>query len=162
MSRPGASFCDLDGDGRPDNDLADATSVALTYSRGPLYLAVANDNNVPGNGPDSRITSFFGQYRWDAVRLGWGYQTEDLNGAEYDGYLTSLGVQLSEPLELKLQHIARTADQAGDPENSQTTVGVDYALGDDTTLTAYASNRDEEIGGQAELDAYVIGLLHNF
>ena len=155
---------DFDGDGQNEEGLADATSLSVSYKQGPLYLALAHDTDIQGNAAaaESKVTRLSAQYKMDAVRLGALYQIEELAGVDFDGYLLSAGLKLADPIELKLQHVLRKADTVGSPQDEQSTLGVDYALGGNTTATAYITNREEEIGGRGELDLYGVGLMHNF
>lgn len=152
---------DFDGGGQLEEGLADATSLAVTFNNGPLYLALAHDTDIQGNtsGGESDVTRLSAQYKMGVVRVGALYQAEDLAGTDFNSYLVSAGFQITDSAEVKVQHVTREADVVGSPEDVQSTLGVDYALGDNTTVVAYLTSRES---GTAELDLYGLGLMHNF
>jgi predicted porin len=134
------------------NDLADATSLALTYAFGALYLALALDSDI--DGVDVDTTRFVAQWTGGNFGLGFLRQTADFSApvllanplAETDDeevVFFSAYYNLSDRLKLKLQTgtVDNYGSQTGD-DGDTTVFGLDYSLSKKTILGFLVAARE--------------------
>jgi predicted porin len=144
---------------------ADSSSVSLDYETELLYVAVAHDWDIDGEGVETlRLT---GGYTFGSVRLMLLYQQTDAGLADDDGFGASLAWTFGKNT-AKLQYLDADiwlTDLQADPFDnlleSQISVGLDHELGEDTKLFGFYTTG--EIGGTSESNSYIaIGIEHNF
>jgi predicted porin len=144
---------------------ADSSSVSLDYETELLYVAVAHDWDIDGEGVETlRLT---GGYTFGPVRLMLLYQQTDAGFADEDGFGASLAWTFGKNT-AKFQYLSadiwQTAPQVDPLDNlleSQISVGLDHELGEDTKLFGFYTTGD--IGGTSESNSYfAIGIEHDF
>jgi predicted porin len=148
-----------------NDGVADRTSVSAAYETDTVYAAVAHDRDVDGEG--IATTRVVGGHTFGPARLMLLYQRTDASDADEDGFGASLAWTLGE-YTAKFQYLAadiwRTDAQADPLENfveDMVSVGVDRALGDDTTLFVFYTAG--QIGGANEDVRYAaFGIEHDF
>ncbi len=163
MSGFKVKFAFIPGEDTGTNDgLADGASVALEYVAGDLDLGLAFDADVEGEGVDT--TRFVAQYKIDAWRLGFMYQTTDNNDADGDGIMVS-AKYISGNDSFKLQMMDTDSWQAGVSSkvkySSQATVGWDRKLGKKLTGYTYLTVGEEGATGD-ENSIFGVGVVLKF
>lgn len=153
-------------DPQAGNDgVADKTSVSLQYETDLLYVAVAHDNDVDGDGvTTNRVV---GGHTFGPARVMLMYQQTDNGDLKEDGFGGSLAWTFGKYV-AKFQYLTadiwRTDLQANPLDNrleSLLSVGLDRKLGEDTRLFGFYTTGD--IGGTTESNSYLaIGIEHKF
>jgi len=153
----------IPGEDTGTNDgLADGTSMALEYGIGNLDLGLAFDADVEGDGVDT--TRLVAQYKIDAWRLGFMYQTTDNMGADGDGFMVS-AKYITGNDSFKLQFIDSDSWQAGVSSkvkySSQTSIGWDHKLGKKLNIFTYLTVGEEGATGDED-SIFGVGLVLKF
>jgi len=153
-------------DPQAGNDgVADKSSVSLQYRADLLYIAVAHDSDVDGDGvTTNRVV---GGYTFGPAQFMLLYQQTDNGTLEEDGFGGSLAWTFGKNV-AKVQYLTadiwRTQPQADPLDNrleSLLSVGLDHKLGEDTRLFGFYTTGD--IGGTSESNSYIaIGIEHKF
>ena len=148
-----------------DDGVADKSSISLQYQTDLLYMAVAHDSDVDGDGvTTNRVV---GGYTFGPARVMLLYQQTDNGTLKEDGFGGSLAWTFGKNV-AKVQYLTadiwRTQPQANPLDNrleSLLSVGLDHKLGEDTRLFGFYTTGD--IGGTAESNDYIaIGIEHKF
>lgn len=158
---------DLDGDGEPDDGLADGVSYLVSYDTESLYLAIAGDQDID----DQELIRAVAQWTIDALQLGFMYQqnedNQDSASKDESGYFVSAAYKI-DAFTLKAQY-GQIEDDADDDEEETLSLGADYKLGKKTKLFAFYTNNEDTDGssGQPESsdfdsDYFGVGLEHKF
>lgn len=145
---PGESS-DTDLDGREDTGPADITSTSVAFDNQRFYLALAYDNNqvarrsIDGiaRGNITRLVSTVKEGNFEAGVL-W-QRTEDVrpnSDLEDTAYLLSSAYRIG-AFKLKGQYGLNEGEATGE-RGTLAALGVDYALGNKSTLYAYVSRLD--------------------
>lgn len=165
---------DLDGDGKPEDGLADSTSVSVTFARNNLYLGAAMDRDIEdelltdatGTSDTLDIVRLVAGYGIGALKLGALYQVAE--ESEGDGEERSMLVSAAYGLDrvtLKAQYgQTRAEGTAGnDGEITLAAVGADYRLAKASKVYTYFA-RVEGDDGNLSLDdsTFGIGMEHRF
>jgi predicted porin len=149
-----------------DNDgAADSSSVSLDYETELVYVAIAHDQDIDGEGVET--SRLVGGYTFGPARLMLLYQQTDAGMVDEDGFGASLAWTFGKNT-AKVQYLSADiwrADPQADPlENryeSLFSAGLDHELGADTRLFGFYTTGD--IGGTGESNHYVaIGIEHDF
>jgi predicted porin len=143
---------------------ADKFSASLQYENDLVYVAVAHDSDVDGEGvTTNRVV---GGYTFGPARLMLLYQQTD-SGEKEDGFGASLAWTFGKYV-AKVQYLTadiwRTQLQADPLDNRLETLfsaGLDRMLAEDTRLFGFYTTGD--IGGTLESNNYVaVGIEHKF
>ncbi|WP_101757040.1 porin [Oceanicoccus sp. KOV_DT_Chl] len=145
----------IPGETNEDDSIADGISVALSYNKESLYLALAVDDEV-----DSRDTMrAVAEYTIGDAKLGFMYQTVELSDSsvfedDEDGFLVSGEYKVAPSWVLKAQYgYNETEDEDGDEgEYTQLTFGADYKLSKATKVFAYYSTIEADEDGSDDTD----------
>lgn len=153
-----------------ENGLADATSASVTYSSGPLYLALALDSDI--DGVDVDTTRLVGQWTAGNFAVGLLHQTAEFAAEDEEVLFVSAYYNLTDTVKLKVQN--GTVDNYGggiDDEGDMTAFGVDFSLSKKTVLGLLVASREGgdglDVSGTARPEALsrdTVGfnLEHNF
>lgn len=124
-------------------------SASASYNGGPLYLAVAVDQDVII--PDSDTARLVARYSFGVVHIGALFETFESGPVEIDGALVSLLWDLNERWDLKAQ--AGSSDISSDNtsasgfgDGDSLSIGADYRLSDRTKLFGYYTNETRNLG----------------
>ena len=148
-----------------NDGVADSSSVSLDYETDLVYVAVAHDWDIDGEGVET--LRLVGGYTIGPARLMLLYQQTDNDVVSEDGFGASLAWKFGKNT-AKVQYtsadIWQTDPQADPIENlyeSLFSVGLDHEFGEDTRLFGFYTTG--EIGGTSESNHFVaIGIEHNF
>ena len=148
-----------------NNGVADSSSLSLDYETDLLYVAVAHDWDIDGEGVET--LRLVGGYTFGPARVMLLYQQTDTGFVDEDGFGASLAWTFGKNT-AKVQYLTadiwRIDPQADPLENlyeSVFSVGLDHELGEDTKLFGFYTTGD--IGGTDESNNYIaIGIEHNF
>ncbi len=163
MSGFKVKFAFIPGEDTGTNDgLADGTSIALEYGIGDLDLGLAFDADVEGEGVDT--TRLVAQYKIDAWRLGFMYQTTDNVDADGDGFMVSAKYIAGDD-SFKVQLIDSDSWQAGVSSkvkySSQASIGWDHKLGKKLNTFTYLTVGKEGATGDED-SIFGVGLVLKF
>ncbi len=148
-----------------DDGVADGTSISLDYETDLVYIAVAHDQDLDGEGVDT--SRLVGGYTLGDARIMLLYQRTDAAFVEEDGFGASVAWTFGKNT-AKFQYLTadiwRTSPQA-DPLSNRyenlVSVGLDHELGEDTKVFGFYTAGD--IGGTGESNRYLaIGIQHDF
>lgn len=175
MARPGEQTT---AEGTPpplpeiNNGIADATSASVTYSSGPLYLALAVDSDV--DGVDVDTTRIVGQWVGSNFGVGILHQTADFTALvdplveSDDEEVTFLSAyyNLSDTLRIKAQTgtVDNYASLRG-ADGDAAALGLDFSLSKKTILGFLVASRnggDGLITDDLSRDTIGVNLEHNF
>ncbi len=122
-----------------NDGLADGTSIAITYKKDELYLALTNDSEVEG----VDVTRFVASYVYEAFNFGFMLQEAEIisSGDEGSGYLFSGEYKLDDNIVLKAQFSNNDIDSG---DKSQIAFGADYKLNSNAKFFAYLSAIDTD------------------
>jgi predicted porin len=129
--------------------VADSTSVALTYTAGPLYLAVANDayDKKTGVGSESGMTRLVATYKMTDMQFGLlsqsGVQSVTTSDKKENWLGLSFNMKLGDDNAFKAQYITTQDNAAVKEKGTQTTIGFDHKLGKKGTLYAMYNKLDK-------------------
>jgi predicted porin len=143
------------GTGNVDDGPADTVSASISYSGGPLYLAVAADSyaNAAGAAEDS-LTRFVGTYKFGGAQLGvlWqsGVEAPDTAAAKEDWIGVSFNMKVGEKGKIKAQYIEVEDNAVAKKEGTLMAIGYDYKLDKKTKIYVMYSNLDEDAPGTAD------------
>jgi len=148
-----------------NDGVADKSSISFKYDSDLLYIAVAHDDNVDGDGVTTN--RFVGGHTFGPARVMLLYQQTDNGTLKEDGFGASLAWTFGKNV-AKVQYLAadiwRTQAQADPLDNkleSQLSNGLDRRLGEGTRLFGFYTTG--EIGGTNETNSYVaVGIEHKF
>jgi len=148
-----------------NDGVADSGSLSLDYETDLLYVAVAHDWDIDGEGVET--LRLVGGYTIGSARLMLLYQQTDTGFVNEDGFGASLAWTFGKNT-AKVQYLTADiwrTDRKDDPlENlyeSVLSVGLDRELGEDTKLFGFYTTGD--IGGTGESNNFIaIGIEHNF
>lgn len=164
---PGESR-DVDDDGQPDRDIADAYSASITYSGDVLYAALAYDSDQPAR------RSLDGFTQADAIRAVAGIRWQQLEAGvllqrssdvapgsdrEDASYLVSAAYNLK-ALKLKAQY-GFSKGEVTDEEGRLLALGLDYNLSKQSTLYTYWTRLELDKADLTD-DAIGFGFAHSF
>ena len=162
-----------EGDGTTSGDgLADTTSVALMYSAGPLYLALAQDSYdntgaAATNTTDSLVRGTV-TYKIGTMQLGFVYESGG-NGdesADKDVMGVSFGMGLGASNKIKAQYMTAEDAQTGTNlvEQTQSSVGFDHKFNKQTTGYVMWTTAEKDVGGslQNKFTQIGAGMIVNF
>ena len=132
------------------NSITDNTSIAVTYTDGPLYLAAATDSydkKAVATSAVNTATRLVAIYKVNDMQFGLLSQTgvqaaSASSDAKVDWLGLSFGMKLGGGNKLKAQYITTKDHAAVKEEGKQTTVGFDHALGKKGTLYAMYNKTD--------------------
>ena len=148
-----------------NDGVADATSVSVNYETDLLYAAVAHDTDVGGEGVDS--TRLAGVYTLGAAQFGLLYQRTEAGGVDGDGFGGSVAYRFGDStaklqyLDADIWQVVPQADPLDNLLESQVSVGLDHALGENTKVFGFYTTG--EIGGTNESNDYLaVGIEHKF
>jgi predicted porin len=148
-----------------NDGVADGTSISIDYETDHLYLAIAHDRDLDGEGV--RTSRLVGGYPLGPVQLMLLYQRTDAGAVEEDGVGVSLAWTLGKYV-AKFQYLTADlwlVDPQEDPldnrYDSLMSVGLDRELGERTRVFAFYTTGD--IGGtDASNDYLALGIEHKF
>lgn len=148
-----------------NDGVADGTSVSVNYETDTVYAAVAHDTDLDGEGVDSMRLA--GGYTLGAAQFGLLYQRTDAGAVDGDGFGGSVAYTFGDST-AKLQYLDADIwriDPQPDPLDnlldSQLSVGLDHALGENTKVFGFYTTGD--IGGTNESNDYLaLGIEHKF
>lgn len=170
----GVDIDDADGDQDTttgvETDLLDTVSASVVWEKGPLYAALAIDQNGSGSGSLDGFVDINGAvagspkvadivrgtvvYKADAFEVGALYENaEDVaQGAtgEDNAWLVS-GAWKNGNWKLKAQYGVNEGDVTED-EKTLTALGFDYSVGKSTTLIGYWTSVEVDDGAPASID----------
>lgn len=128
-----------------DENDPSATSVAVTYGNGPLFVAVARET-VPDVIADTRIGV---GYDIAGFGLGFVYESNDIDGGDSDPTAVFVSAKYGMgAATLKASYGKRDWDGIQDDDTVSMAIGVDYALSKATKVYAqYASLTDGTAAG---------------
>lgn len=138
--------------GLPQDDIADAWSLALVYGNGPLKLTAGYEDHM--DAADETAWKINGSYSFGDLTVGATYESQEVMGTDYDNWLASVAYGMG-PITLALQY--------GDTEANgfkQWTLGAIYALSKRTNVAVAYSNIDPD--GESSVDAFTIQMNHDF
>jgi hypothetical protein len=145
--------------------VADKSSVSFKYDSDLLYVAVAHDDNVDGDGvTTNRVV---GGHTFGPARVMLLYQQTDNGTVKEDGFGASLAWTFGKNV-AKVQYLAadiwRTqlhADPLDNKLESLLSIGLDRRLAESTRVFCFYTTG--EIGGTNETNSYVaVGIEHKF
>ena len=131
-------------------NLTDNTSIAVTYTAGPLYLAAATDSydkKTVATSAANTMNRLVGIYTMNSMQIGVLYQSGvqsavTSSNSKEDWLGVSFGMKLGGGNKLKAQYITTKDHATTKEEGKQTTVGFDHALGKKGTLYAMYNKTD--------------------
>lgn len=150
-----------DPDGNNDN-LADGTSVSVTFDNKGLYLAAAFDSDIEGERVDD--SRFVAKYNLEQWQFGLLYQNTDNGVDKESGFNASASFRQGKTT-YKVQYadsdIWRLGVNSKVKYSNVTSIGADYQLGKKTNLFAFYTDRElEEVD---DSDKYLgIGITQSF
>jgi len=145
-----------------NDGLADGTSIAFEYKLADLDLGISFDTDIEGAGVDT--SRFIAQYKIDAWRLGFMYQSTDNIDANGDGMMVSAKYTNGNSV-YKIQTINSDVWEAGVSSkikySSQTSLGYDHKLG--KKMKAFGYYTMGEVGATGNNDSiFGVGLELKF
>ncbi|MGH8192781.1 MAG: porin [Woeseiaceae bacterium] len=148
-----------------NDGIADGTSVSVNYATDLLYVALAQDSDLDGEGVDT--TRLVGAYTLGRAQFSLLYQRTDAGGIDEDGFGGSVAWTFGKNT-AKLQYLNADVyriDLQADPLDnlleSQVSLGLDHELGENTKLFGFYTSGD--IGATNESNDYLaIGIDHKF
>ena len=148
-----------------NDGVADGTSVSVNYETDLVYAAVAHDTDLDGEGVDS--TRLVGGYTLGAAQFGLLYQRSEAGGVDGDGFGGSVAYTFGDStaklqyLDADIWQVVPRTDPLDNLLESQVSVGLDHALGENTKVFGFYTTGD--IGGTNESnDHLAIGIEHKF
>lgn len=133
----------------------DATSVSLSYTRGSIYLGVAQDTDVEADDVD--LIRAVVQYSIGPVQLGglWEERSED---ETTEGWSASALYNATSALALKAQY-GESDNKVEDGESIS--LGLDYKLAKGAKMYVYATEENAPAKAK-DASYYGVGLEYNF
>lgn len=129
-------------------------SAAANYAQGPLYLAVAMDQDVAG--PDADVVRLVARYSFSVIHIGALFETYDDGMTDEDGALVSVLWDLNERWDLKAQAGSSDINNGG---GESVSVGADYRLTKSTKLFGYYTSETNDLGcGGVGCDSEYLGV----
>ena len=132
------------------NGIADTTSVAVSYTDGPLYVAVANDSyddTGAAAATDSGMTRIVATYKMGNMQFGLlsqsGVESVTASTDKEDWLGLSFNMKMGNN-KLKFQHITVENDEATKLKGTHTSFGVDHKLGKKGTVYAMYNTLEEK------------------
>lgn len=152
-------------DSQSGGDLPDGSSLSAEYHADALFLALAHDQDIDGEGV--RTTRAVGGYALGEMQIMLLYQLTDSGADQSDGFGASLAWTRGQ-YTAKFQFLDAEQWRAGlaaEPPDawyeSSWSVGVDRALGEKTRLFGFFTRGD--FGDSGEGNRYfAVGLEHDF
>lgn len=148
-----------------NDGVADGTSVSVSYETDLVYAAVAHDRDLDGEGVDT--TRLVGGYTLGPAQLMLLYQQTDAGGVDGDGFGGSVAYTFGNStaklqyLEADIWRIDPQLDPLDNLLDSQVSLGLDHALGENTKVFGFYTTGD--IGDTSASNDYLaIGLEHKF
>ena len=144
--------------------MADSSSLSLDYETELIYVAVAHDSDIDGEGVET--VRLVGGHPFGPARVMLLYQRTDIGAStRTDSALVAWKFGKNTA---KVQYLSadiwRTdpqEDPLKNPYETVLSVGLDHELGEDTKLFGFYTAGD--IGGTSESNRFVaIGIQHNF
>ena len=143
-------FIPGEGDGTTAGQgIADTTSIAVSYTDGPLYVAVANDSyDSTGGGAEDSLTRIVATYKMGNMQFGLlsqsGVEAPDTAAAKEDWLGLSFAMKMGSKNKLKFQHITVEDSAASALESTHTSIGFDHKLGKKGTVYAMYNTIEEK------------------
>lgn len=161
------------GDDEVDQEnAADATSVMVNYSGGPLYLAAAVESFAADDTTDPNeletATKLGAGYTFGPVALGLVYETLAYETADdVTETYASLKYKATDAVAIKAAYGMRDDDNSATDDEVLSAVGVDYKMDKSATLYAlYANGADGGLSHKGKLDgdatALSVGVVFKF
>ena len=148
-----------EGDGiTSGNGLSDTTSIAVSYTDGPLYVAVANDSydSTGAVAAEDSLTRIVATYKMNDMQFGLlsqsGVESVESASAKEDWLGLSFNMKMGNN-KLKFQHITvEDSDPTGALESTHTSFGIDHKLGKKGTVYAMYNTIEEKYPTAKETD----------
>ncbi|MCW9025023.1 MAG: porin [Gammaproteobacteria bacterium] len=152
-----------------DDGPADTVSASVTYTAGPLYVAVARDSYENGeNQQEDSLTRAVATYKMGDMQFGLLYQTgveaADSTSAKEDWLGVSFKTRVSANNTFKVQYIA-VEDSATQPkEGTLLALGLDHQLDKKTKAYVMYTRLDEDdtSGTSGDLESSFVGVGMNY
>lgn len=156
--------------GDDNNGPADTYSASISYSEGPLYVAVAHDSYANKNTPSAQedaLTRVVGTYKMGNMQLGLLYQSgvEKLAPStdKEDWLGVSFGMGFGGSNKFKAQYITSKDKAVVKTETTLTAIGVDHKFDKKTTgYVQYVTNEAKTGATKDEGTYMVVGMNLKF
>lgn len=162
-------FIPGEGDGvAAGNGPADTISAAVSYTAGPVYVALAQDTyDNQANAAEDSLTRLVATYKLSNMQFGLLYQTgveaPDTLAAKEDWLGLSFNVKLGSKNKLKAQYIMVEDSAVPALESTQISVGFDHKIGKKGTVYAmYNSLTEEDVAVTKENSSVSVGYILKF
>ena len=151
------------GTGNVDNGPADTVSASISYTGGPVYIAVAQDSYAnAGNAAKDSLTRVVGTFKLSGMQIGLLYQTgveaPDSAAAEEDWLGASFNAKVGKSGKIKAQYIQVEDSNNPKLESTLAAVGYDHKFDKKTTGYVMYSKLDEEAAGVKTLEKSFLGV----
>ena len=150
--------------GTADEGPADTISASVSFSNGPLYIAVAQDSYENGaNLANDSLTRLVGTYKFGGMQVGLLYQTgveaADNAAAEEDWLGVSFNAKVGSNGKIKAQYIqVEDSSTPAKLEGTLMAVGYDHKFDKKTTGYVMYSSLEEEQAGTTTLEKNFLGV----
>ena len=135
--------------------ISDATSVAISYTNGPLYVAVANDSYDGGNLAEDSLTRFVATYKMGDMQFGLlsqsGVEAPSAAADKEDWLGLSFAMKMGKN-KLKFQHITSENSATVATETTNTSFGIDHKLGKKASVYAMHNTLETKTGATTSVD----------
>ena len=136
------------GTGKGDG-AADATSVAISYKTGPLYLALAQDSyDGTDNQDEKSLTRVVATYKFSKMQLGAFFQTgvekAQAKSEKEDWAGLSFNMKMGKNNKLKAQYITVEDNASSALKGTQTSIGFDHKIGKKGTVYVMYNTLEEK------------------
>lgn len=132
-------------------------SISAAYTQDMVYVAVAQDIGVEGEGVD--VTRVVGQLNLDGgIQLGALWEMEDDNGAKEEGMMVSAAFKAASKTTLKAQYASSDIKKEG---ATQVTLGADYKLAKNAKVFGYVSDTENDAKSSGEM-VFAVGAEYKF
>lgn len=138
-------------DGGNGQGIADTTSVALTYTAGPLYFAIANDSydkKSNAGSDEAGLTRVVATYKFSDMQIGLftqsGVEAAKSSADKEIWTGLSFNMKLSKNNKFKAQYITVKDNAASALTGTHASIGLDHKMGKKGTLYAMYNTLKEE------------------
>lgn len=149
--------------GDDNNGPADTYSASISYTAGPLYVALAHDSYANKNTPSAQedaLTRVVGTYKMGNMQLGLLYQTgvEGIaaSTAKEDWLGVSFAAGFSGNNKFKAQYITSENNATTKTENTLAAIGVDHKFDKKTTGYVQYVSDEAKTGAAKTEDTYMV------
>lgn len=147
--------------------IADSTSVGVSYTAGPLYVAVAQDSHDKKAGSENSMTRLVATYKMGDMQFGLLSQSGvegAKTSADKEKWLgASFNMKMGSNGKLKAQLINVEDNAATKLKGTQTTFGYDHKLGDKATAYALYNTITEKNAATTKEDkTFSVGYILKF